>query len=347
MKKKTLLLGIILSLALCGCDNSAKQTASEGDYTEASRSIFAMDTYMTLKAYGSTAEIALGESQERIVQLEDILCVTDEDSEVYKINHSNGDACSVSPDTSALLRAAVEYGDKTNGALDITLYPVLSLWGFTRDTQQIPSTEELQSTLAMTDYRKIFVSGNTACVPDNVQLDFGALAKGYTGDSVMEILKSNGITSALVNLGGNVQALGCKPDGSPWKVAVQNPQDNSQYICVLEISDLAVITSGSYERYFVGEDGERYWHIIDPSDGYPADNGLVSVTVVGTSGLMCDALSTALFVMGTDRAIEYWHNEGGFEMILVTDSGEIYYTNGLQNIIEFTEQFAAGAIMLQ
>lgn len=323
---------------MCGCDISKSEAQSSGelDNVEQVREVFAMDTYMSLKAYGADADTALGESEQRIMQLESLLSVNNENSDVYKVNHSHGKAVSVSPDTLELINAAVEYGSKTSGALDITLYPILKLWGFTSDTKQVANAQDIENALCLVDYKQICVDGESVILPENAEIDFGSLAKGYTGDCVIDILKENNVRSAIINLGGNVQTLGKKPDGSKWRVAVQNPDNTSQHICVLEISDLAVITSGSYERYFVGEDGKRYWHILDAKDGYPADSGLVSVTVVGTSGLKCDALSTALFVMGTEKAVDYWRSDGGFQMILITDDGKIYYTSGLKNSIEFS-----------
>lgn len=323
---------------MCGCDVSESEVQSSGelDNVVQIREVFAMDTYMSLKAYGADADTALGEAEQRILQLESLLSVNNENSDVYKVNHAYGKAVSVSSDTLELINAAVEYGSKTSGALDITLYPILKLWGFTSDTKQVANAQDIEKALCLVDYKQIFVDGESVILPENAEIDFGALAKGYTGDCVIDILKENNVKSAIINLGGNVQTLGNKPDGLKWRVAVQDPDNTSQHICVLEISDLAVITSGSYERYFVGEDGKRYWHILDAKDGYPADNGLVSVTVVGTSGLKCDALSTALFVMGTEKAIEYWRSDGGFQMILITDDGKIYYTGGLENAIEFS-----------
>ncbi len=198
--------------------------------------------------------------------------------------------------------------------------------------------------LKLIDYTKISVKGNTVKLPDNMQIDFGALAKGYTSDCITEILKENGVKSALINLGGNVHAVGTKPDGTLWKVGVQNPFSPSEQVCILEIADKAVITSGNYERFFTDENGRKYWHILDSADGFPADNGLVSVTIVGENGLLCDALSTALFVLGTDKAIDYWRNSADFEMILITDDEKIIYSEGLSDFINFTASYETEVI---
>lgn len=333
MKKHLIFVSFLLFL-FCGCTSSADSVSEE--QKEYVRDIFAMDTYMYLKAYGECADNALGMASEKILLLENEFSVTSEQSDTWAINHSNGVSVNVSQDTMTLLQTAVDIGEKTNGALDITLYPVISLWGFTTDTQQVPEPETLEKMLSLADYTKISISEDSVQLPDGMQLDFGALAKGYTSDCIIDILNENGVESALVNLGGNVQALGTKPDGTSWKVGIQNPFSESEQICILDIADCAVITSGNYERYFT-QDGINYWHIIDSADGYPADNGLVSVTVIGKSGLLCDSLSTALFVLGTDKAIDYWKQQGDFDMILVTDDATVYYTENLSDIITFTE----------
>ena len=341
MKKITTLLFLFL-ITLCGCANSAE--SSSEDTKEYSRDIFAMDTYMYLKAYGEHADTALGYSSEQILSLEELFSVTSEKSDIWAINHSNGEPVSVSDDTIVVLNKAIEIGGKTNGALDVTIYPLLTEWGFTTDTQQVPTDDIIADKLKLIDYTKISVKGNTVQLPDNMQIDFGALAKGYTSDCVTEILKENGVKSALVNLGGNVHAVGTKPDGTLWKVGVQNPFSPSEQVCILEIADKAVITSGNYERFFTDENGRKYWHILDSTDGFPADNGLVSVTIVGENGLLCDALSTALFVLGTDKAIDYWRSSADFEMILITDDEKIIYSEGLSDFINFTASYETEVI---
>lgn len=308
------------------------------------RDIFAMDTYMNLRAYGDNAEQALDLAEARILELENALSVTNEDSDVSRINISDGAAVEVSEDTAELVAAGVDFGALTDGALDMTLYPVLKEWGFTTGEYRIPDSDTLNRLLENVDYSAVTVSGNTVQIPNNYQLDLGSLAKGYTGDEIMEIFRENGVTSAIISLGGNVQTLGKKPDDSDWRVGIKDPFEPENNMCVVEIADKAVITSGNYERFFVGEDGKSYWHIIDPSDGYPADNGLVSVTIIGDNGLMCDALSTALFVAGTEKAQSYWREHSGFDMILVTDDRRILYTEGISESFENTGSMTAEEI---
>lgn len=322
---------IFLSIFMIASFNSCSLKSDEPDDNSSphTRDVFAMDTYMSLKAYGDNADTALSLSEKRITELENELSVTDVNSDVYAVNHADGNTVKICDDSAEIINKALEIGNKTNGCLDITLYPVVREWGFTTGDYKIPSNDELSKLLKYVDFRNINLNGNQIMLPENTEIDLGALAKGYTSDEVIKILKENGVKSAIVSLGGNVQALGSKPDGTDWKVAVRNPFAPDTDMCILEISDKAVITSGNYERYFTGDDGRNYCHIIDSKDGFPADNGLVSVTIIGECGLECDAYSTAMFVAGTNSDIEFYRENNSFDMILVTDDARIYYTQGL------------------
>lgn len=339
-------LTMFFSVCMTGCALSAEDNISLSDNSSVSHDadLFAMDTYMTMRAYGDNAEEALKDASDRIYELENELSVTVEGSDLWRINDSGGDPVEVCDDTAKLINAAKEYSKDTDGALDITIYPVLKEWGFTTGEYHIPSQQKLSELLDRVDCTKLSLSGNTVTVPDDMQIDLGALAKGYTGDQVMEELSSRGVRSAIISLGGNVQALGSKPDGSDWSVSVLDPFSSDRDMCVVKVSDKAVITSGNYERYFTGDDGKNYWHIIDPSDGFPADNGIVSATIIGKSGLMCDALSTALFAAGTEKAVEYWKTHGGFDMILVTDDKQIMYTEGIADSFRNISEMSAEVI---
>lgn len=334
-KKMAILLGF--ALVLTGC---AKQDAAE----PATRDVFAMDTYMNLKVWAPDGDALLDDAAEMISQLENRFSVTIPDSDISQINAAHGTPVTVSADTAAVIEKALEIGQETDGALDISLYPVSRAWGFTTGEYHVPAQEKLDALLENVDFSRISLNGETVTIPDGMEIDIGAVAKGYTSDRLIALFRENEAESAIVSLGGNVQALGTKPDGSDWKVAVVNPFSPQEKMCILEIADQAVITSGNYERYFE-ENGTRYHHIMDRTDGCPADNGLVSVTVIGDSGLTCDALSTALFVEGTEEAIAYWKTAGDFEMILVTEDGEILYTEGLSDDFENVSGMTAEVIL--
>ena len=315
-------LGALLVLNLGGC-------ATGGEVTE---QIFAMDTIMTLTATGKGAEEGIRQAVDYVNQLENTISVTREGSELWAVNHSQGAWTALSSDTQALLSFALDMEERTGGALNIALYPALRLWGFTTGSYQVPEAEALEAALALTDLEGVELDTEHSRVrlESGMELDLGAVAKGYAGDRMAELLRACGVESAILNLGGNVQTVGKKPDGSLWRIGIQDPQDESGYLAALEVEDCAVVTSGGYQRYFE-QDGETYWHILDPETGAPARSGLISVTVTGPSGAVCDALSTSLFVMGLEEASDYWreNRDLGFEAVLVSEDGSIAVTQGL------------------
>lgn len=324
-------LSLLLPLLLTGCSNGQQP------YT---RTTFAMDTVMELTAYGPQAEAAVDAGVDELFRLQNLLSVTQQTSEVWALNHSGGTPMQVSGDTLTLLDTARQIGDRSGGALDVTLYPILRAWGFTTDHHQIPSEDTLHSLLTAVDYQAVQTEGNTVTLHADMELDFGALAKGYAGERCAAMMREQGITSALLNLGGNVQTVGSKPDGTPWRALIQDPQGESgDYVGVLELTDQAAVTSGGYQRNFV-QDGITYWHILDPETGSPARSGLQSVTIVGDSGTLCDGLSTALFVLGREDALGYWRTYGGFEAILIDDDNALWVTDGLHE--QFTWNEASG-----
>ncbi len=338
MKIKLLALFLSLSFLFCGCTGKITDSAGANEKVKETKNVFAMNTYITLTAYGEKAGTALDEAEDRIKNLESLLSATDENSEIYAVNHSGGTPVRLSSDTERILSFALDMAQKTNGALEPTIYPVLTAWGFTTESYQIPTREKINQLLQSVDFHRVQIKNHSLALPDGMQLDLGAVAKGYTGDEIANLLKNSGVTSAIINLGGNVQTIGTRPDGSMWRVGLKAP-DADGHIGILEVSDCAVITSGGYQKYFIGEDGKQYHHIIDPATGRPAESGLVFVTIIGKEGKLCDALSTALFVMGTEDAILYWKQYGDFEMILLTDKDEIYITEGLENRFTLQKEY--------
>ena len=328
---------LLCSLALTACQGA--QNTGGNSQEESRKEFFAMDTYMTFTAYGDNAGEALEKAEKEIHTLESEWSVTDENSEIYAVNHSNGNVVTLSEDTAGVVSFALEMAKETDGALEPTIYPVLTAWGFTTDENRIPGNEEIQSLLSRVGYEKVELNGQKIHLPEGMELDLGAVGKGYAGDLTAEIVKESGVTSALLNIGGNVQTVGSRPDGNDWRLAIRSPYGDGE-VGVLEVSDCAVVTSGNYERYFTGEDGKRYGHIIDPKTGYPVDNGLASVTIVTEEGKTGDALSTSMFVKGLEGAQEYWNSHEGFDMILMTEDGEIYLTEGIENNFTLTDSFS-------
>jgi Membrane-associated lipoprotein involved in thiamine biosynthesis len=319
-------------------ENSARKAVGEALVQDSpeSQTFLAMDTVISMEIYGDHKEEAVKKSVDQINSLEALWSVTREGSQVYELNHHQGSPVKVSKETAELISFALEMERETEGALNPALYPIVKAWGFTTREYQIPDKQKLQRLLEHTDFQKLQIEEGTVTLPEQMEIDFGAIAKGYTGDLVVETMKKYGITSGIVNLGGNVALIGNAPDGKPWRTGIRSPYGEGT-IGVLEAGDCHIITSGGYERYFTGEDGTVYWHILNPETGCPADSGIISATIVGTEGKRCDALSTAVFVMGLEKAEAYWRTHEGIEMILVTEDNQIYLTEGLDGRFALNE----------
>ena len=336
MKRKIVSAIAVLFCALCFICGCSGQTERESKPLQ-TISFFALNTYVSLSASGDNAEEALQAARELIERYEDKWSVTDNRSELYAINHGGGIIRTINDDTAELIAFTLEMSEKTSGALDPTIYPVLTEWGFTTGEYKVPTDERIAELLSLVGYEKILLDGNAITVPNAMQLDLGAVAKGYIGDLVIGCLRGFGINSAIVNLGGNIQLLGAKPDGNDWSIGIRSPYENANF-GTIALDGKAIITSGGYQRNFVSEDGSVYHHIMNPQTGKPAESGLSSVSVIAEEGKLCDALSTACFVMGAEKAIEYWREQSGFDMVLVTDEREVLITETVADKFKVNEE---------
>lgn len=305
MKRIICLIFSVIFLSSCGFNNKYEKT------------IFSMDTHITITAYGNNVEKALIEAEKEIKRI----------NEKFKISNVKNTVIENDKETQELLSIADEIKEKTGGAFDIRIAPVMRLWGFYSEEfgtkeYKVPKKQELEEALIE------MKNGN--------DLDFGAIAKGYCADRVIKILKESGVRSAVLSLGGNVAVIGKNPSGKDWKVGIKNPFESGVY-ATITTSDKAVVTSGDYIRNFY-KDNKKYHHIIDTKTGYPADNTLTSVTVIDENSTKADALSTALFVMGKDKAIEYWKKDKSFSLVLIEKNGTIHYTSDLNLETDYEKQ---------
>lgn len=323
--KKIISLFIIMALA-------AVITACKPQENKVSESFFAMDTYMKLELYGTSEN--LKDVKSEIERLDRSLSSVNSGGDVYKLNQGKSEG--VDSETKELIKKSVELCGFTEGNLDITVYPVVEKWGFIDKNFRIPSQSELDSLMKNVGYGKITVNTDKIEMPDGVKLDLGATAKGYAADKSRDILEKSGVKSAVLNLGGTVLAYGKKPDGSNWKVGITDPENTESYMGVVECADKIVVTSGNYERYFE-QGGKRYCHIIDPKTGYPVDNGVTSVTVISDDGTKNDALSTALFVMGAEKASEFVKNKcKDVDCVILTSDKKAYVTEGIRDSFDLS-----------
>lgn len=324
MKKRILgaLCALILLIAviLSSCASTEPRSAS----------FQSMDTLMTVKVYGGDKDLC-DRLQQRVTELDALLDATDENSDIYQLNQ-NGKA-DISNDTAALLERSLQLSEKLDPAFDITIYPAVKAWGFTTGDYRIPDDDELKQLAAKIDDTAVQSDNNTYTLPAGVMLDLGAVAKGYAADQCDAILKEGHADAAVLNLGGTVKLYGKKPDGKRFSVGVADPDNPAGYFGYLSCEGGVVATSGGYERYFE-RDGKRYIHILDPATAKPVENGIQSVTICCDDGTAADALSTALFVMGLDKATAYYRAHPDFDFIILTDDHSVYLTEGVYD--EFT-----------
>ena len=296
----------------------------------ASKTGFYFDTVVTVSIQEAPDPEGLAESCFDLMnELEHLLSRTLKGSDVWRINHAGGESVTVSSRTADLLRFGLSWAGQTDGALDITIAPVSSLWDFTSGQNNVPKADDLEKALAHVDYRNVTVEGNTVTLADpEAMIDLGAVAKGYAADALRSLLEEGGCRSALVNLGGNVLTVGSKSDGSAWNIGIRKPfGEPEEVIAVVPAADQCVITSGSYERCFTA-DGKLYHHILDPKTGISADSGLNSVTILSASGAAGDALSTACFVMGLEDGMALIESLPGIEALFVTTDNELFPSSG-------------------
>lgn len=329
------LLVVALMLAGCGAQTSAKEPSQ-------TREVYAMDTVMTLEAYGQNADAALDEAVAEIERLDALWSIASSDGEIAQLNAEK--QITASADTLTLLTRAKEISAATDGLFSTTIAPLMEAWGFTSGDYRVPDEAELSALLAHVDDEEIAISDSTVTIPADAKVDLGGIAKGFTSAQVMDIFRGNGVLNGILSLGGNVQALGTKPDGSLWRVGLQDPADERALFATLEIADKAVITSGAYERNFE-QDGIVYHHIIDPRTGYPAESGLSSVTIVSDDGTLADGLSTALFIMGKEAAVEFWRSHrDDFDMVLLADDGSVTVSAGIADALTLSDGSTAEVV---
>ena len=338
--KKILALGLAGAILCTGCaerrEAAHKMLENQKMENRHDATSFAMDTVMTFTVIHEDGDEIIIDAEQEIRRLENLLSVTIENSDVSKLNAAAGkEAVEMHVDTQVLLQTGKTLGEKTGGLFDIAISPIVKAWGFTEAEHLVPTQAELDALLPLTDPTDLILDEGKAYLrKEGMAVDLGGIAKGYASDKVAELLKEKGVESAIISLGGNVYGIGTKPGGEKWEVALANPLDANDYCGLISIEDQAVVTSGGYQRYFE-ENGKKYHHIIDPATGYPAESGLLSVTIISESGTEADVLSTALFVMGLEDAVKYWQENGDFEAIFVTEAGEVVATEGADVCFEF------------
>lgn len=309
---------------------------------EANRAEFLMSTYMEIRAIGRKAPQALDAVFARLVEIEDRMTKNSEDSEIAAINQYAGqEAVAVSDDTFAVIGKALQYAELTRGKFDPTIQPIVELWQIGTPQARVPSNAEIAAQLPLVNYQAVETNASTRTVRLNqagMGLDLGGIAKGYAADEAVRILQEYGVKKALINLGGNLYALGTNPNNQPWRIGIQDPEDDrNQFIAVVEAEDQTLVTSGAYER-FLERDGITYHHILDPETGYPAASDLLSVTIVTNNSIDADALSTSVYILGREAGLALIESLPDIEAVIIDRDYRVYLTAGLSDRFTVVDQ---------
>lgn len=315
---------VILFLGFRFMSNDKK--SNEEDITKTN---YIMGTVIKLSIYDDVDEKIFEESFDVIRNIESKMSLNIADSEVNSLNNKGfNEFVGISDQTLFVLEKSMEYSKLSDGYFDVTIGPLVELWGIGSDKARIPSSDEIKDSISKIDYKDVQIDGNKVKLnKDNMVIDLGAIAKGYAADEVASFLKSKGVNRAIIDLGGNIYTLGSKEKNIPWTVGVQDPfnETRGDFIGVVKASDKSVVTSGVYERY-LEQGGKKYHHILDPFTGYPIDNELMSVTIISDNSIDGDALSTTVFALGVQKGYELIKSLEGIDAIFITKDKEIYLT---------------------
>ena len=303
-------------LSLTGCQSSAEPLQINGLY---------FDTIVNIRIWGAKDDSVLKKCEALCQHYENLFSRTIETSDVSRINQADGAPVTVDPETAELIRIGLDYGTLSDGAFDITIAPLSILWNFGHNEGQIPSPAAIEEAKSHVNYQNVKVSGNTVQLLDKrAAIDLGAIAKGYIADQLKICLEEAGIEHGLISLGGNTLAIGEKPNGTPFKIGVQKPfAEQNEVLTSLNLVDQSVVSSGTYERYFK-KDGTLYHHLLDPTTGYPYENGLQQVTILSEKSVDGDALSTTCFALGLEKGSRLIESLDGVRAIFVTEDGRMH-----------------------
>ena len=345
-------------LLFTGCENITDADTSTTGNEPISISSIKLNTAVQITIYDSQDKALLDDCLALCDKYELIFSRTNEKSELYKLNHrkdtsdkdtntdrqttpypvsGTADTWHISEDLAALLSEGLDITRESDGAFDIAIAPLTSLWDFTAEDPKVPDDAAIQKALPLCSSDGVTIDGQDITLPsDDIQFDVGAIAKGYIADRMKDLLVKKGVKSAIINLGGNVLCIGSKPDGTPFKVGIQKPfADRNETEAVMDITGKSVVSSGIYERCFK-QNGKLYHHILNPKTGYPYDNSLISVTIISDQSVDGDALSTTCFALGLEDGLKFAEKKG-VQAVLITEDYELHYTDGFQDEINVTD----------
>ena len=331
--------GLLLSICLLATSCTKEVKKEEPSVT---RENYLLGTIVQLKVYGKNADKAADKAMDVISLIDDLMSPSKPNSDVAKINASSGKSfVKVSEDTYNVIKRSFYYSELSNGAFDVTVGPLVNIWGIGTEHARVPAPSEIKNKVSLINYKDIEIDDANKAIKlkrEGQGIDLGAIAKGYAADKVKETLMSEGIKTAFINLGGNVVTLGKKSDGTLWNIGVQDPLNTrGDYFAIVKVSDKSIVSSGNYERFFI-KDGIKYHHILDTKTGYPSNNEIMATTIISEKSIDGDALSTSAFVLGLDKGMKLVESLKGVEAIFITKDKKVYTTSGLKDSFQITNK---------
>lgn len=340
-----MLILLIFSVSMVACtkndnQNIPKDNNSKVSSDPISETNFFMGTVVKISLYDKKDPNIISRGFDRIKQIENEVSINIQGTELDKVNNSAGKSpVKVKDDTFTITQKGLEYSKLTQGSFDITVGPIVKLWSIGLPEAKVPAQAEIDEKIKLVGHEDLQTNEKDKSIflkRKGMLIDLGAIAKGYTADAVAEVLKEEGVKSAIIDLGGNILALGTKPDGNLWRIGIQNPfEPRGEITGTIEVENKSIVTSGIYER-FIEKDGKKYHHILNPFTGYPYDNEIAGVTIVSDKSIDGDALSTSVFSKGLKDGMDFIEKIQGVEAIFVTKDKKVYVTKGLKDIFKIT-----------
>jgi thiamine biosynthesis lipoprotein len=318
----------LLSLCLCACSGKGVETFRQTE--------FLMDTIVCIKYYNRSQEKAVKEAFAEIARIEGLMSAHIEQSDISRINNAAGKPVVVSPETFFVIQESLRYSQISAGAFDITVGPLISLWDIMDENLGIPTAAEIKKAVELVNYQAVELDPENSTVTlrlPGMMLDLGAVAKGYAIDQARGVLAKHKVKAALIEAGGDIYAVGIRPDGQEYRIGLRHPREPQKMMALVSANNTSIVTSGDYLRYFI-RNGVRYHHIIDPATGEPASAGIISATVIGPNAMLGDILATTLFVAGTEKGLKLIESVPGFEAVVVTEDLEVEYSSGLADVLQ-------------
>lgn len=357
-KSAFILLSLVLAgaLAVTACNSNKDSSSTSAETTNGAKvstdggtksleqTFYIYDTIVNIKVFGDkVAQKNMDDIQQMLERMDKEFSRTKQDGELYAVNRAAGkEAVAVSDETLDIVKLSLKYAEEMDGLFDPTIGPLVDLWNIGNGGDHVPPQAEIDKAKAMTNYKDVIVDDKAKTVKlakEGMVLDMGGIGKGYAADRIADYLKEQGLDSAMINLGGSsIIALGNKPNGSPWNIGLQDPdQSRGTQLGTIKIADEVIDASGVYERFFM-QDGVRYHHILDPRTGFPSQNGLKSITIMSPNATDADALSTGVFLMGLEEGMKYIESlPEKVDAFFITDDNKIYATSGIRDRLQLTD----------